>query len=141
MTQDINERVGILENQIKTHDKRIQKVEDKNDAITRLTILYENQEQKNEERERRQDERDRKQQEQLDKFADTIEKVNDNLTSLNTTQQHLQSEVGQIGDRVEEIEKKADEKKIDPSKVFKEIIYKVIPSFILAYLLFKFGLK
>ena len=40
MAEDkLNERVGILENQVKTQDKRIQKMEEKNDAITRLSVL------------------------------------------------------------------------------------------------------
>lgn len=142
MSEDLVEKVVKLEVTVADHSRQLEKQADKNDSLTRLVTLYETQEKNNVEREKRQDERDKKQQEQLDKFANTIVEVkntinmvNTNLTNLNENQQTLQSEVVQIGNRVEEIEKK-------PLKFFWKAakwVVGVVTFLLTAYLVYKFG--
>lgn len=133
MPENINERVAKLEEKVESHERSIIAQADKNESLAKLTTLMELQSKANE-----------KQNAQLEKFGETLIQVNLNLTNINNSQQQLQKEVIQIGNRVEVIEQKSDENKLDPSKVIWKIVGWVvgaIGAIILAYVLFKLGLK
>ncbi|AZV43748.1 hypothetical protein BAOM_3139 [Peribacillus asahii] len=130
MSEDLNGRLSKLEAKVENHSKQLDIQATKNDLQVEMNTLLKMQIESNE-----------KQNVQMEKFAETLDRVDENLTNLNVSQQRLQSEVIQIGNRVEDIEKKADESKIDFAKLFKHILWTGLPTLIVAYLLYKFGIK
>lgn len=131
MSEDLNERVAKLEIRVDTHERSILAQTDKNESLAKLATLMELQILAND-----------KQNIQLEKFGETLNRVDDNLSSMNVTQQQLQREVVQIGSRVEVIEKKADENKVDKFNLFLKGLAWVggfATTLILGYLFYKFG--
>src|SRR5690606_4647306 len=128
--EGLGERVGIVENTLENHERRIQKQESNNELLVEMRTILKMQVETNE-----------KQANQMDKFSETLTKVNDNLTSLNNSQEQLKNEMGKIGQRVSHIEKSQDDNKIDPNKLIKNIILTVITG-IAVYLIYKsFGIS
>ena len=123
MEQDINRRVAVLEVKVDKNTKSLESQNQKNDILIEMKTLMELQTEVNKE-----------QKEQIKEFSNTLIKVNKNLDGLNSGMKDLNK-------RVTDIENKQDERKIDPQMVFKDVIYKVVPAFILAWLLLQFGLK
>jgi len=121
--QDINRRVAVLEVKVDKNTKSLESQNQKNDILIEMKTLMELQTEVNKE-----------QKEQIKEFSNTLIKVNKNLDGLNSGMKDLNK-------RVTDIENKQDERKIDPQMVFKDVIYKVVPAFILAWLLLQFGLK
>jgi hypothetical protein len=131
--ETLTEKVAKLEATVTEHGRKLIQQEKKNDVITRLVTLFENQERNLQERERKQEERDKKQQEQLDKFSNAMDEVVVNLSNLNNSQVLL-------GDRVTEIESTLQGQKVDIVKMVKHALG-YIGMAILAYVLTKyFGL-
>lgn len=143
-TEDFNERIARLEVKVNLHEKKLEVQDKKNDTLTRLVTLYETQERAHSERELRQLERDKKQQEQLDKFGNAMEEVVVSLANINHTQQQLKEDMGEIGNRVADIEKSQEESKIDPIKIFLKILAfggTLLGGILAAWLYMQLGLK
>lgn len=121
--ESLFERQGRCEEKLTSHDRRIDNLETKNEALSRLTTIVEMQMEANKE-----------QQKQIKDQHRTLEKMNNNLDGLNTT-------LGNLDKRVEQLESSDNERKLDFGKLFKEIVYKVIPAIAIAYFLFKMGLQ
>lgn len=131
--EDLSQRVTKVETKVEEHQRLLNAQAEKNDTLTRLTILME-----------RQQEESKEFKESLNKFNVTIDKVNENLTNLNHNQQQMKDDMNEIGNRVEEIEKKADEHKIDPMKIFLKtlgFIGTLVGGAIAAYIYMKLGLS
>lgn len=129
--EELNERVAKLEGRVDNHERSIQSQIDKNESLIKLTAIMELQTKSNE-----------KQNVQLEKFGETLNRVDINLTNLNNSQQQLQKEVVAIGSRVEVIEQKADENKLDPFKLFLKVlgwVGGIFSALFIAYLAYKFG--
>lgn len=120
---NFEQRLTKLETKVNEHSRQLEKQEDKNDTLTRLVTLVEMQTEVN-----------RDQTEQMKKFDITLNKVNTNLNGLN---RNLET----IDKRVEQLEANDNERKLDLGKLLKDVLYKVVPSIILAWLIFHFGLK
>lgn len=136
----VGERMAKIEETTKGHSRRIEKLENNHDLLTRLTILSEMQEERNE----RQDARDIKQDEQMEKFNTTLTKVNENLTNLNHTSDELKNNVGQLGSRISSIEATQEESKISVPKLMAKVlvgIVMLIPMILGVWLLIQMGLK
>jgi cytochrome c556 len=131
--KDVTERLVKVETKIEEHQRLFNAQSEKNDTLTRLTILME-----------RQQEESKEFKASLNKFNDTLQNVNENLTNLNINQQQMKIDMNEIGNRVEEIEKKSDEHKIDPMKVVLKILGFVgtlVGGAIATFLYMKLGLK
>lgn len=135
---DLHGRVSKLEVQVDTQEKRWQSQVEKNDVLTKLATLMEMQMSESKEREKRQEVRDEKQNKQMSKITDTLNNMNENLTGLNSGLQEVKS-------RVTDIEKQQEDKKIDLGKLFKDIIFKGVPTVVATvvatWLLIQSGLK
>lgn len=121
--EDIYARMTAVEVKVDDHEKKLAKQEEKNDSQIEMNTLLKMQIEVNKE-----------QNQQMKLFGETLTKVNENLTGLNTGMHDLNT-------RVTEIENNQESKKIDPAALFKDIVYKVLPSLILAFLIFYFGWK
>jgi chromosome segregation ATPase len=138
--EDLSQRITKVETKVEEHQRLLNAQTEKNDSLTRLTILME-----------RQQEESKEFKSSLNKFNDTLDKVNENLTNLNLnqhnlnlTQQQMKDDMTEIGSRVTEIERNQDENKIDTIKLIKAILSYVatgIGSIAIAYLLYKFGIS
>jgi hypothetical protein len=129
----VNERLTKLETKVEEHTKLLDKQQDRNEILIEMKTLLKMQTDVNVE-----------QNKQMKEFNDTLQNVNENLTNLNINQQQMKIDMNEIGDRVEEIEKKADEHKIDPMKVVKSVMSYLgtaVGSIIVAYILWKFGIN
>lgn len=133
MGVELGERLATLEQLIKSHDarlqnkfRRIEKIEGNNETLIRLAALAE-----------MQNETSREQ-------SETLSKINENLTSLNLTSNQLQSDIVNIGSRVEDIEKSNQETFINIPGLLTKIvigIFMLIPTVILSWFLINAGLK
>jgi chromosome segregation ATPase len=131
--KDISERLVKAETKIEEHTKVIEKLQDQNSFLVEMKTILKMQTEVNVE-----------QKEQMKEFSKTLNNVNENLTNLNINQQQMKQEVNEIGNRVEDIEKRADEHKIDPMKVFMKILGFVgtlVGGAIAAFLYMKLGIK
>lgn len=134
---NIDQRVTKVETTVDEHTRLLNAQSEKNDTLTRLTVLLEREMADSKERERRQELRDEAQSKQMEKFGETLSQVNQNLTLLNNSQK-------QLGQRVDNIENTLNEANINPNKLFKGILKEIgigIGAFILALLLYKFGIS
>lgn len=127
MMEDLHKRVTVVETKVESLEKKSDEQKVKNDDLTRLIVLFENQE-------KRQEERDLKQQEQLDKFSETMINVNENLKGLNKGLETLDKRVGKL-------ESNENERKLDLGLLFKDLIYKILPALIIAWLIYELGIK
>jgi chromosome segregation ATPase len=129
----VNERLTKLETKVEEHTKLLDKQQDRNEILIEMKTLLKMQTDVNAE-----------QNKQMREFSTTLNNVNDNLTNLNISQQQLKTDMNEIGNRVEEIEKKADEHKIDPMKIFKSIMLYLgtaVSSILIAYIIWRLGIK
>jgi chromosome segregation ATPase len=139
--ETISERISKVEQITEHHSQllhsqgeKLESQNDKNETLAKLTTLVEIQMQDSRDREARQETRDEKQNLQMKEFSDTLVKVNENLTGLN-------SSVSQVESRVGKLEDSQKKKIIDLGELAKDVVFKVIPTLIGAYLILKFGLK
>jgi hypothetical protein len=131
--EDLSQRVTKVETKVEEHQRLLNAQAEKNDTLTRLSILME-----------RQQEESKEFKVSLQKFNETLEKVNDNLTNLNLTQQQMKDDMNEIGSRVTDIEKHQESQNINTNSLFKGILKEIgigIGAIIVAYLLFKFGIS
>jgi chromosome segregation ATPase len=129
----VNERLTKLETKVEEHSKLLDKQQDRNEILIEMKTLLKMQTDVNSE-----------QNKQMKEFNDTLQNVNENLTNLNISQQQMKIDMNEIGNRVEEIEKKADEHKIDPMKVIKQFLSYLataVGSIAIAYIIWKLGIK
>lgn len=127
------ERLAETRETVKSHSRRIRRLEDDNDMLARLVVVVE-----------MQDARNAKQDEQLDRVGQTLSNIDDNLTHLNSTSGQLKQDIGELGSRINSIEDSQKNYQIDiPALLVKLMIgiVMVIPAIILAWLLIKLGLK
>lgn len=107
----LQERVAQIEVKILEHEKKLNAQTEKNEFQIEMNTLL-----------KMQIEANKEQNKQMEKFAATLDKVDDNLTNLNNNQRALQNEMVEIGERVEIIEQKSEQSKIDPITLFKGIL-------------------
>lgn len=124
--ENLNEKVAKLEVRVKGHEKRIQNLENNNEAITRMATLMEIL-----------SESYKKQQEQLSEQHLTLVKMNESLDGM-------KEELKEVSKRVSQVEYHQSESQI-LGKKGRQILFTVIPSVIsgviLTYLLIKLNLK
>jgi chromosome segregation ATPase len=133
----IDQRVTKLETTVDEHTRQLNAQSEKNDTLTRLATLLEREMSDSKERERRQELRDEAQSKQMEKFGDTLVQMNQNLTLLNNSQI-------QLGQRVDNIESTLQNQNINTNSLFKGILKEVgllLGGFVLAFLLYKFGIS
>lgn len=133
VTEDLYQKVAKIETKIEEHNRKLIAQEEKNDTLTKLTLLIEQQQEINKDHAR-----------QMEKFDNTLDRVNENLTQLNLSQKQMQQDMNQIGERVSSIETKQEEQKIDPIKVVKGILAYVatgVGGIILAIIYLKLDIK
>ncbi|MGD6876753.1 hypothetical protein [Bacillus infantis] len=121
--ESLFERQGRCEEKLTGHDRRLESLETDNKALLRLATVVEMQAEAN-----------REQQETSKSQHQTLQKINENLTGLNTKMENLDS-------RVEQLESNDSERKLDFGKLFRDLVYKVVPAIAIAYFLFKMGLQ
>lgn len=125
------EFIGETKSNIKTLFKsddeikdRIDKLEDGQKQLDKITYILESQQELNE------------------KQTNTLSNINENLIKLNSTVNTLESSVGDLSSRVVSLEETG---KFDFSKFSREFFYKVLPTalgtLLVAWLLWKFGIK
>ena len=126
MSNELPERVAKLEAKVDNHDRLLQTQQERNDLLTKISLIIENQREDAIEREKRQDLRDEKQNQRMEHFSFTMEKVNENLSNLNSTQQQIREDLSEVVVRVEKVEKfQHDDKEkntIDLNGVLKKFI-------------------
>lgn len=105
-------KISKLEQQNEGHEKRLEKLEVEAKSIPRLETLMEMVVETNKEQ------------------SDTMSKVNDNLTKLNGKMDSLDSRVGELEDS-----------KKETKKLTMDGIFKIVTGLVLAYLVYKFGIK
>lgn len=134
---NLHEKVSRNEVKIDDHERRLQIVENNSASLIELKTIIKMQVEDNKEREKRQIQRDEKQDAQMEKFSNTLDKVNENLTGLNSGLQDVTARVGKI-------EEAQEMKRIDWGLLWKEILFKGLPTVAAtvlgAYLLWKFGI-
>lgn len=123
MVEDIYERLTALEVRVDAHGIKLSKQEEKNESQIELNTLL-----------KLQIETSKEHAIQMRKFGETLDRVDANLSGLNSGMQDLNS-------RVTEIENNQDEKKIDIVQFAKNTILYLIPSLLLAWIIFELGLK
>jgi len=93
--ENIIERVAKVEEVVKIHSEQLRRLESSNEAITEIRTIV-------------------KLQAEMNKSQnETLSKINDNLTTLNMSQVQMKAEVGQIGEKVEHLEKAQQKQKDD----------------------------
>lgn len=128
----IIEKLAVTETELKSLQKRTERLEGNNELLFRLTVVSEQQQDMN-----------KMQQRQLDSTYETLNNINVNLTKLNMTQDELRKDVKSIGNRVDEVEKVLDNGKIDTTTIGKKYIMWLVglPLAILTgYIMLKLGL-
>jgi chromosome segregation ATPase len=133
VVEDLHERITRVETIVERHEKKIDAQEDKNDLLTRLTIVAEQQSVFNTEFKQ-----------ELKEFRITIDKVNTNLDQLNASHKQMKQDMSQIGERVSSIETKQEGSKIDVPNLMTKIVigvFMAIPTIITAWLLIQLNLK
>ena len=104
MSNELPERVAKLEAKVDNHDRMLQAQLEKNEILTKISLIIENQREDAIEREKRQDLRDEKQNQQMEGFSLTLKQVNENLSNLNATQQQIIEDLSEVDVRVEKVE-------------------------------------
>jgi vacuolar-type H+-ATPase subunit I/STV1 len=144
----IDQRVTKLETTVDEHTRLLNAQSEKNDVLTRLTVLLEREMSDSKERERRQELRDEAQTKQMEKFGETLAAVNQNLSLLNTKQENLNIKQEDINDRLSDVESVIKDQNINTGIFFKGILKHtllglgtLIGGFILGWLLFHFNIS
>lgn len=127
MSNELPERVAKLETKVENHDRLLQAQQERNDLLTKISLIIENQREDAIERERRQDLRDEKQNQQMEGVSLTLKSVNENLSNLNAAQQQIIEDVNEIDIRVERVEKFQDDdtekNTINLNGLFKKFVF------------------
>lgn len=123
MAEEIIERLSALEVRVDEHGKKLVKQQEKNESQIELNMLIKMAVESSKEHAK-----------QMVKFGETLDRVNDNLSNLN-------SRMHDLNQRVTEIEDNQEDRKIDLGKLFKDLVFKVLPAIVIAWVLFETGWK
>lgn len=133
MENKFGERIAKLEQKTEGHENRINKYEEDQSLLYRLTIVSEQQQKFNEEQQR-----------QLNNMDETFKTINENLTTLNHTSNELKEDIQRIGKRQDDFEDvfntENDKGKISIYDIFSEWInwwIVLIPTGIIGALLYR----
>lgn len=119
--EKLGERVAVVEQISKSHNARLTKLEESNEALIKLSTLMEIQIDMDKQQNDKMAEMSRQQNEQMEKFGEVLDSVNINLTHLNQTSEQLKSSVGDLSGRISSIEATQDSHKIDVPQLMKRI--------------------
>lgn len=133
----INERISLLERESKDSDRRLEKLEERNEDLTRISLTMEYLAEENKEQNKRMAEVVIEQTKQTAKINDTLYNLDKNLTRLNSRQDQLLVDFESQKTKVNAIEE--DLKGKDKAWLKRGIDF--IVAVLLALVLIKFGLK
>ncbi|MGG0308474.1 hypothetical protein ABEY43_06330 [Priestia megaterium] len=127
------ERISRNEEASKSHERRIQILEEKNESLVRMSVLLDKMEENNKKRDEYQKERDEQQNQQMREFSDTMKQVNVNLTELNNGHRDLNQRVGNI--------EEDSKQRWDWNRFFRQAVPAILIALAIAALSYWFGIK
>ncbi|TDL34585.1 hypothetical protein E2R51_02385 [Jeotgalibacillus sp. S-D1] len=136
-TENLYVRLGINEERTNSLHMNVEKLKDDNEALKEIATIVKLQREDNLQRERRQELRDEQQKHQMAELTTTLRNVNENISTLNHGHSTLNVAVTGVTNRVTEIEKSNDNRKIDPIDWIIRVAFLIFAALVIGY----FGLK
>jgi chromosome segregation ATPase len=126
VVEDLHERLAKVETKVERHEKKFDTQMEKNDLLTRVIVLQEQQQEINKDHVK-----------QMDKFDKTLNRIDKNLDGLNKNLELLDNRVGKL-------EESENGSKISVPNMMTKIViglFMAIPTIITTWILIQLNLK